>query len=456
MECGRCALKIDGERGCERGGATFILSVRNKKGGGHTVSAFVTIIVLFGAATNVESSDLVTVAPGWRATVVAEVDQSYAGWDVEIGDADNDGRNEVLTTGCPDSRLYLFKHNGAGWDTRMLAENLAEHRPGMGLAVRVADLNRDGANEVLLGTGQEGGGTAFFYVFRTDGKTASPLVVSRPDCNQSAFTHNLAIHDLDGDGIDEVISAYCGGGEIVRYDLDRTLSAVDARLLHTLSGSGEESLIADVDNDGAVEYITSNSFRPGEARVEIFEFDEAGELVMPPRIMVAGFDDTPCFYASIVIGDVDNDGANEMVVGWKQDQVINKTTLLGYRVREEAAVAYTFERDTDDLDMGYFEKMMAIADVDNDGRNDLVVSTRGDNLSESITSQHLGRVYCYALGDGGEVERELLADLNADYAESSWLAVGDADNDGRNELVLATGKGDRTQPGTSYVMLLEK
>jgi len=378
------------------------------------------------------------------------------GWDVEIGDADNDGKNEILTTGCPDSRLYLFKQGGAGWDTRLLAENLAEHRPGMGLAVRVADLNKDGVNEVLLGTGQEGAGTAFFYVFHTDGEKAVPLATSRPDCNKSGFTHNLAVHDLDGDGIDEVLSAYCGGGEIIRYDLDPTLTKVEARLLHTLSGSGEEALIADVDNDGAVEFITSNSFRDGQARVEIFEFDESGELVTPPRLALAGFEGTPCFYASIVIGDVNNDGANEMVVGWKRDQKINKTTLIGYRVGDEAEAVYTFERETEDLDMGYFEKMMAVADVDNDGRNELVVSTRGDNLSELITSQHLGRVYRYAIDASGKVDRELLADLDNRYAESSWLAVGDADNDGKNELVLATGKGDRTQPGTSYVLLVEK
>lgn len=418
--------------------------------------AFITVFVLSGAALSVEAGDLVTVAPGWQATVVAEVDQSYAGWDVEIGDADNDGKNEILTTGCPDSRFYLFKQGDTGWVTRLLAENLAEHTPGMGLAVRVADLNKDGANEVLLGTGQEGAGTAFFYVFRTDGERATPLAVSRPDCNKSGYTHNLAVYDLDRDGIDEVVSAYCGGGEIVRYDLDRTLSGVDARLLHTLSGSGEEALVADVDNDGAVEFITSNSFRPGEARVEIFEFDDSGELVVPPRIALAGFEGTPCFYASIIIGDVDNDGANEMVVGWKRDQAVNKTTLLGYRVGDDAELVYTFERETEDLDMGYFEKMMAIADVDNDGRNDLVVSTRGDNLSEDITSQHLGRVYRYVIDEAGEVERELLADLNAEHAESSWIAVGDADNDGQNELVLATGKGDRTKAGRSYVLLIEK
>lgn len=418
--------------------------------------SIIAMVLVLGAQATVAPDELLTLAPGWAATIVATVDQSYVGWDVEIGDANNDSKNEILTTGCPDSRLYLFKKSDTGWETRLLAENLAERKPGMGLAVRVADLNRDGANEVVLGTGQEGVGIAFLYVFRVDGEKANRLAVSRPDCNKSGFTHNLAFHDLDNDGIDEIVSAYCSGGEIVRYDLDPALGNMDARLLHTLSGSGEEALITDVDNDGAVEFITSNSFREGRARVEIFEFDAKGELVLPPRIALDGFEDNPCFYASIMVGDVDNDGANEMIVGWKREQKVNKATLIGYRVGETAEPVYTFERETEDLDMGYFEKMMAVADADNDGKNELVVSTRGDNMSELIASQHLGHVFRYTINADGAVGRELLANLNDQYAESSWLAVGDADNDGRNEVVLATGKGDRTQPGTSYVILLKK
>ena len=403
-------------------------------------------------------ADLVEAAPGWFAGIIAQVDQSYAGWDVEIGDADNDGKNEVLATGCPDSRLYLFKKAADGWKTALLAEDLARHRPGMGLAVRVVDLNMDGRNEIILGTGQEGGGgTAHFYVMETDGARLTKSVASRPDCNKSGFTHNLAVHDLDGDGLREVISAYCGGGEIIRYDIGGSLDAVDARKIHQLSGSGEESLIADVDNDGAVEFVTANGFRAGRARLEVFEFDAAGELAAAPRIALEGYEGNPCFYVSAVIGDVDNDGRNELVAGWKREQSVNLATLIAYRVGGEgdAVPVCVLERETPDLDMAYFEKMMAVADADNDGKNELVVSTRGDNMSEFITSAHLGRVYLYRVA-GGVAERTVLADLNGARAESSWLAVGDADNDGANEVVLATGKGNREQPGVSHVLLLKK
>jgi len=401
-------------------------------------------------------SNLATLAPGWHGEIIAEIDQSYAGWDVEIGDADNDGKDEILTTGCPDSRLYLFKQTGKEWQTRMLAENLAQSYPGMGLAVKVVDLNHDGKNEIILGTGQETGGTARFYALETDGSKITKRVRSVPLCNKSSYTHDFAIYDLDKDGMPEVISAYCGGGEIIRYDADKRLTSIEARKLYQLSGSGEESMIADVDNDGQVEYITSNSFRAGKARVEIFEFDNNGDLVIPARVVIDGYDGKKCFYASLVVGDVDNDGQNELIVGWKQDQKINKATILGYRVNDKAVPVYTFANEDRNLDMAYFEKMMAVADADNDGKNELVISTRGDDQSEKITSKHLGYVFLYKIDAMGKIHKTLLVDFNKDKAESSWLAVGDADNDGRNEIVLATGKGDRTKRGISYVVIIKK
>lgn len=400
-------------------------------------------------------SELAKVASGWTATVAARIDQSYAGWDVEIGDADNDGKNEVLVTGCPNSRLYCIKHQGATWSTRLLADNLAQQKPGMGLSVKVADLNGDGKNEVVLGTGEEKGGTAILYVMQTDGMKMQRKLECRPKENTSSFTHNLAIRDIDGDALKEIISAYCGYGEIMRYDVDAKIAQIEARKIHQLSGSGEESLLADVDNDGQVEYLIANGFRDGKARLEIFELKPDGELEAEPRVVIDGFDHTPCFYVSLQVGDVDNDGKNELIAGWKRSQKVNKTTLIGYRVETEAKPVYTFEQETEELDMGYFEKMMSIADVDNDDKNELVLSTRGDNQSENIGSQHLGRVYEYRIVQG-KPERTQLLDFNETYAESVWLETGDADNDGHNEIVLATGKGNRTEPGVSYVVLLKK
>ncbi len=415
----------------------------------------VLVIQMTGCKTSPKINSIALLADGWRGEIIAGVDQSYAGWDVEIGDADNDGQNEILTTGCPNSRLYISKKINTTWETKMLADNLAQAFPGMGLAVKVVDLNFDKKNEIILGTGQETGETALFYLFDyIDGKLITKHAV-RSEYNSSSYTHNLASCDLDKDGIMEVVSAYCGGGEVIRYDFDNDLNQITSRKIYHLSGSGEESLISDVDNDGQVEYITSNGFRHGKATVEIYEFDDKGELVTPPRIVIDGFDGNKCFYSSAMVGDVDNDQQNELVVGWKVKQDINKATILVYDIKEQANQVYTLAYEDPDFDLAYFEKMMVVNDVDNDGKNEIVISTRGDEHSEKVAgSRHLGHVFMFKV-ENSEIKKELLVNFN-ETAESSWIDVGDADNDGKNELIVVTGKGDRTRPGTSYIVLVEK
>jgi len=417
-------------------------------------------LLFFGSCSShqvetVKISDIAELADGWDGEVIGSSTESYVGWDVEIGDADNDGENEILTTGCPASSLNMFKLHDGIWENTLLAENLARTFPGMGLAVKIVDLDGNGSNEIILGTGQEGVGTAFYYTFRIADSQLDTLSISRPDFNKSAYTHNLATCDIDGDGMLEVISAYCGHGEIILYDYDAELQDVKARKIHQLSGSGEESLIVDVDNDGHFEYITSNGFRKEDAKIEIFEFDDKGELILPPRLVIDNYDGKRCFYASVIIGDLDNDSKNELVIGWKQDQNINKGTILGYHVSEEVEKKYTFAYEDKDLDLSYFEKMMVIADADNDGLNELLVSTRGDNLSEFIESEHLGHLFMWTVNKN-EIERKLLLNFHEGVASSSWIDVGDADNDGLNEIILATGEGDRTQKGKSYVVMVEK
>jgi hypothetical protein len=414
------------------------------------------LIIACNRQNQVSFNTIADVAEGWSGEVIARVDQSYAGWDVEIGDADNDGRNEILTTGCPNSRLYMFKESKGQWETRLIADNLAAAYPGMGLAVKISDLNRDGRNEILVGTGHENGENPLFHILQWVNDSLSALSTSRPEFNKSSYTHNLAIYDLDNDGVNEVIAAYCGNGEIIRYDMDQHLKSINASLIHKLSGSGEESLIADIDNDGKPEYITSNAFRDEEASVEIFEFSDSGNLILPPRIVIDGFDGNKCFYASATAGDLDNDGQNELIIGWKRKQKINKGTLLAYKIKDEAIPVYTLSYEDDDMDLSYFEKMMAVDDADNDGLNELIISTRGDEMSELITSKHLGYVFMFSVSSEKQISKTLLTDLNEEFGESSWLAVGDADNDNLNEIILATGKGDRTKSGTSYILMIKK
>lgn len=400
-------------------------------------------------------ADLVMLAAGWHAELIATVDQSFAGWHVEIGDADNDKLNEVLVTGAPNSQLRMFKKVRGTWIGRVLAENLAQQVPGMGLTVKVVDLNNDGRNELVLGTGQEGGGEAFFYVLQTDGETLTRKISCRTGYNQSAYTHNLAVYDLDGDGIKEVISAYCGSGEVFRYNMDKELTTIKRTKVFQCSGSGEDAYIGDVDGDGKVECVICSCYRENQAKVHIFDFDPKGELILPPRITLEGYNKHLCFNCSVAVGDFDNDGKTELIVIWKRTYEISMGTIIAYRVNGNTATpVYTIAEDDNDLDTGYGERLIHVADADNDGKNELIVSTRGEGAPAN--GNGLGHVLMFKWGEDGKIQKTLLAKSLPGIAESCWSAVGDADNDGRNEIVIATGKGDRTKPGISYVWMMKK
>jgi hypothetical protein len=403
--------------------------------------------------TNVD--ELGMIAPGWTGEVIAVIDQSYAGWDVEIGDADADGRPEILTGSAPDSRVYRFDRQDGQWRSRVLADRMAHGDAGLVLGAHIVDLDLDGRPEIVVGNGREDGEVASLTVLRDDGKETTLIDEYVAPSNTSSYTHGLAAGDVDGDGLVEVFSAYCGNGEVIRYKPAPTDMHMRSHKVLQLSGSGEDVWLADVDGDDHPELIVANGFRDSAARVEIYDLNESGEPIRPPRVVLDRYQGHSPFYVSIAVGDVDTDGRPELIVGWKLRQTINRSSLVAYHIDGDSAeIAYVLADDDPELDLGYFEKMIAIDDVDGDGRNETIVSTRGDGISEGIWSAHLGRVYRYDVDDDGAVRRQTLIDFDEDIAESSWIAVGDADGDDVAELVIATGRGNRVDPGWSFVLAL--
>ncbi len=400
-------------------------------------------------------SDIAQLSSAWNGELIAIVDQSYAGWDIELADLDGDGMDEILTGTSPNSRVDMYRHDGTAWTATTLAEDLATEQPGMVLGLRAADVDGDRRRELVAGTGEENGEVARLAILDLDGMAVTRVSSMHAPQNNSSYTHGLAVADLDHDGKQEIVSAYCGDGEIIRYDVEHD-GSIGSRKIMQVSGSGEDAWLVDVDGDGSRELVVSNGFRERAAQVEIWDLDRVtGEPQHYPRAVIDAFEGHLMFYASVMVGDIDGDGRPELIIGWKEEQGDNRASIVAYHIDGgRADIAYVLAHEDASFDLGYFEKMMGVADVDGDGRPELLVSTRGDGESEGIPSTHAGQVYALRVTPEGEIRRDLVIDFDPDFAESSWLELGDLDHDGHPDLIVTTGRGNRQDAGWSFVARL--
>jgi hypothetical protein len=246
---------------------------------------------------------------------------------------------------------------------------------------------------------------------------APPLRFSRtvvdPDGGDQ-LTSDVALGDLDGDGRPDLVVA--GFARLLWYRNPAWAPAVIAEGRH---GAGATTVVRDVDGDGRADVVTG--------------VDEPSRRTVWYRNGAAGFervllqDDTYCH--DLVFGDLDGDRRDDAVC---VDQFARRIGWLAARPDPRAPWSYAVI-DPDRNAMG-----AAIADVDRDGRADVVA----------------GRSW-YRNTPDGTWTRTVLTDVEIagyspfrDYAKVSVL---DANGDGRPD-VAATLYAE-TPVGRLYVFL---
>ena len=328
---------------------------------------------------------------------------SYAGgWMSQIatGDIDGDGIDEIVTgSSYPSCKVYAFEGNGTlKWSAYYANSHV--------YAVSVGNIDSDaeeevvaGANWCLVGTP----GDSMLYAYEGDGTL-------KWSCD-AGWTNpgSIAIGDIDGDGIGEVIASY--GGSVHAFEGDGTLK-------WTQSGGGLVS-VGDIDGDGIDEVITGS--------VRAFEGDGSLKWIYD----TGGAE-------SIAIGDIDADGVNEVVVGcWNN----NITAIEG-----DGTLKWNYTT-------GSVVRSVAIGDLNDDGIDDVVAGSlgiyalatgmregeifdTGTGTYPSIMGNHTGtitpnqtitvsKLYTYPCsGTGGHTESIELYENDTLIANGSWNGYG--------------------------------
>jgi len=353
-------------------------------------------------------------------------DPAFAGGvSVAVGDVTGDGVAEIITGAGPGGgpHVRVWQLNGATFSELAGVFAYDPAFPG-GVSVAAGDLTGEGLAEIVTGAGPGGGPHVRVWKVTAGGLTE----ISGFFAYDPAFTGgvSVAVGDLNGDGIAELVTgAGRGGGTDVRvWDLSGRSAVELADFAAFPSFAGPVAVaVGDLSGDGVAELITSAG-PGGEPQVRVWNFvdTKATEL--------AGFFAyDPAFSGgvSVAVADVTGDGVPDLITGAGPGG--------GPHVRawQLAATAATEEA-------GFFAFDPAFSGGVSVAAGDL----NGDGGAELVTGAGAGgapRVRVWSAMGGQVVPLADFLAYDPLFQGGVRVAVGDLTGDGVAELVTGPGPG---------------
>jgi len=155
-------------------------------------------------------------------------------------------------------------------------------------------------------------------------------------------------------------------------------------------------------------YVNLSNLEAG--KTSVFSINGLGSV----GFLETSISDEPILVVTVAIGDANNDGKNEIVIGLYNNSVSNKI-----RMYENKSGRWVETNISDELNTVY---KVVIGDPNNDGRNEVVIAL---DLIPNETRMYENK-------SGGWIETNISDEPTAVL----YVAVGDANNDGKNEVVV--------------------
>ena len=237
-----------------------------------------------------------------------------AGKRVARGDINNDGVDEIITANGPSSSGYVSVYSSTG--ELMFSE--APYGPNFkgGIFVAAGDLDGDGRDEIITGAGPGGG--PHVRTFEYQYATQSPASL-KPTAGfyafASTFTGGVTVGtaDLNGDGAAEILTGQASQGSTVRsysYDGTTAVKGVEFSPYGAFTG-GAFVAGGDLDNANHDEIVTSTG-PGGGGDPHLRTFSSTG---VPLGAGVYAYNVGFRGGFSVAVGDLDGDGRAEIITG---------------------------------------------------------------------------------------------------------------------------------------------
>lgn len=332
---------------------------------------------------------------------------------------------------------------------------------GSGEAVAIGDVNKDGLNDVVVGMEGSGNTNVRISVFTQNAQGGLNAPVSYPI--NSAALRSVSIADVNNDQLKDVIVGYADNIGIFFQNANGTLQAIR---VYPSGTTVDGTKCGDLNNDGLTDIGVSHW---NTNFIRVFYQTATGFSSTTYPKPTGGYDE-------IDVGDVNGDGLDDVVFMAGQQQAGVYVYTQNASGGLDGYVSYqTFNTSW------YKLGGMAIGDIDNDGRKDVVATLGGNKPNSQLLlwkqnpTTGLLQTLPLAIPAHDIPEPVEIADLNCDgkneiiLAHSGWmtisiyeqnstgsyhdyktlpvpycsygpygLAIGDVNNDGRKDIVTTS------------------
>jgi hypothetical protein len=299
------------------------------------------------------------------------------------------------------------------------------------LAIAYADFDNDGDEDIFMASGNGSENPTPFELYLNDGNNNFTLDENFLDKNTGLIHPRKAlVGDYNGDGKYDIF--VIGHG----YDQPPFPGEAPAVLLSSEDGfklgSGLDELIgfhhggasADIDADGDIDvFLTDNFNRP------FFLINDGKGNFTKDTSRLSNIDNTGMYTAELV--DVDKDGYVDLLLsGHAQDGFIPKIVWgneSGIYSSTNMTLLPTVANFGVTIDID-------VADIDNDGKKDIVLTSSGDGTGELVFYQGYNIEIIKNLGKRNFQQKMSITDENAQWIE--WIYLQDFNNDGDIDIVV--------------------
>jgi hypothetical protein len=287
-------------------------------------------------------------------------------------------------------------------------------------SIVIADANNDGSNEVVIASkGPTTGAENWILAWNLTGGVWGYETVK----SGIPPVYSIAVGDANNDGSNEIVAGlYFTTNELRIYN--KTGGSWTETVIADLPSHVYSVAIGDADNDGLNEIVAGGAFGSNKTRM----YKKTGGAWVETNIS-----DYSAYVFDIVtldIGDADNDGLNEVVAG------PYATSVYWMIIKNQSGTWINNYSDTTYMPGAFFQNIK-IGDANNDTKKDVLVCQLADDMQPfkvfyNITGSHIAQSF---------------TDTFSSY---SGAAIGDIDNDGYTEVALSRYKSDNT--GAAIIM----